>query len=179
MIGGLDAPTSGEVILDGVQLSSLNDNSRTRLRRQKIGFIFQFYNLIPVLKAVENAALPLILDGVNPQEAHGTALEWLKRLGLEDRINHLPSELSGGQQQRIAIARALAANPVLILADEPTGNLDSRTTDDIVSLLRKICKEWDRTILMVTHNPRISSNADRIVFLKDGSIVSDSIISGK
>jgi putative ABC transport system ATP-binding protein len=177
MIGGLDEPTSGEVILDGVNLSSLNDNSRTRLRRQKIGFIFQFFNLIPVLKAVENAALPLILDGVSLPEARGTAVEWLKRLGLEDRLNHLPSELSGGQQQRVAIARALVTNPVLILADEPTGNLDSRTTDDIASLLRKTCREWERTILIVTHNPRISSNADRIVFLKDGSIVDDSRIS--
>jgi putative ABC transport system ATP-binding protein len=177
LIGGLDRPSSGSVLVAGDDLTQLNDDALTQLRRRKIGFIFQFYNLIPVLTAVENAALPLILDGVQPEKAHVQAAEWLSRFELQDRIDHKPDQLSGGQQQRVAIARALVTEPTLILADEPTGNLDSRAADEIVNLLRWIADEWGRTILMVTHNPRLSAYADRIIFLKDGKIVDDSQIS--
>jgi putative ABC transport system ATP-binding protein len=178
LIGGLDRPTSGQVILDGHKLAQLNDNALTELRRHKVGFVFQFYNLIPVLTAVENAALPLILDGVGSGEARARAKQWLERIGLQDRLTHRPDALSGGQQQRVAIARALVTEPALILADEPTGNLDSRAGDDIARLLRQISDEWGRAILMVTHDPRISAYANRIVLLKDGTIVDDTHISG-
>jgi len=178
LIGGLDRPTSGQVILDGRKLAQLNDNALTELRRRKVGFVFQFYNLIPVLTAVENAALPLILDGIKPGEARTRATQWLERIGLQDRLTHRPDALSGGQQQRVAIARALVTEPALVLADEPTGNLDSRAGDDIARLLRQISDEWGRTILMVTHDARISAYANRIVFLKDGAIVDDTHISG-
>lgn len=178
LIGGLDQPTSGRVILAGRQLGQLNDDVLTRLRREKIGFVFQFYNLIPVLNALENAALPLTLDGMKQAEAYERAAAWLGRVGLSDRLHHRPDELSGGQQQRVAIARALAAEPMLILADEPTGNLDSRAADEIVGLLRQVADEWGRTILMVTHDPRLAAHADRIVFLKDGRIVDETRLSG-
>ena len=178
LIGGLDRPTSGQVILDGRKLAQLNDNALTELRRRKVGFVFQFYNLIPVLTAVENAALPLILDGIKPGEARTRAKQWLERIGLQDRLTHRPDALSGGQQQRVAIARALVTEPALVLADEPTGNLDSHAGDDIARLLRQISGEWGRTILMVTHDARISAYANRIVFLKDGAIVDDTHISG-
>ena len=178
LIGGLDRPTSGQVILDGRKLAQLNDDALTELRRRKVGFVFQFYNLIPVLTAVENAALPLILDGIKPGEARTRATQWLERIGLQDRLTHRPDALSGGQQQRVAIARALVTEPALVLADEPTGNLDSRAGDDIARLLRQISGEWGRTILMVTHDARISAYANRIVLLKDGAIVDDTHISG-
>ncbi|MEW6230349.1 MAG: ABC transporter ATP-binding protein [Bacillota bacterium] len=178
LVGGLDRPTSGRVILDGHDLARLNDTELTRLRRRKIGFVFQFFNLIPVLAAGENAALPLILDGVKPAEARSRAAEWLRRVGLQDRIGHKPHQLSGGQQQRVAIARALVAEPALIVADEPTGNLDSRASDEIAGLLRQISDQWDRTVLMVTHDPRIAAYADRIIFLKDGTIVDETYLSG-
>ena len=173
LVGGLDRPTSGRVIVDGYDLAGLSDNALTELRRRRIGFVFQFFNLIPVLKAHENAALPLILDGVKPAEAYTRATDWLRRMGLSDRIDYRPDQLSAGQQQRVAMARALASEPALILADEPTGNLDSRASDEIAGLLRQICDEWGRTILMVTHDPRIAAYADRIVFLKDGTIVDE------
>jgi putative ABC transport system ATP-binding protein len=179
LIGGLDRPSSGSVKIDGVDLTTLDDTRLTELRRRKIGFIFQFFNLIPVLSAVENAALPLILDGVKPAQARERAADWLSRVGLDNRRSHRPSELSGGQQQRVAIARALASEPALILADEPTGNLDSRAGDDIASLLRQIAGEWNRTILMVTHDPRIAASANRMVFLKDGTIVDDTRLAAQ
>lgn len=178
LIGGLDTPTSGRVILDGQDMSTLNDDQLTELRRRRIGFIFQFFNLIPVLSARENAALPLMLDGAKPAEAQAKAEEWLKRFGLGERLDHRPSQLSGGQQQRVAIARALASDPALVLADEPTGNLDSRAADDIANLLHQISKEWGRTVLMVTHDPRISAYADRIIFLKDGTVVDETSLEG-
>ena len=178
LLGGLDRPTSGRVIIDGHDLAQLNDNELTGLRRRKIGFVFQFYNLIPVLGAGDNVALPLILDGAKQAGARARAEEWLHRVGLRERMDHRPDQLSGGQQQRVAIARALVAEPALILADEPTGNLDTRAGDEIAGLLRHICDEWGRTILMVTHDPRISAYADRIVFLKDGQIVDDTPLSG-
>lgn len=177
LIGGLDKPTSGRVIVDGHDIDKLNDTQLTELRRRKIGFVFQYFNLIPVLTACENAALPLILDGVKQSDANNRAAEWLARMGLKDRINHRPDQLSGGQQQRVAIARALVAEPILILADEPTGNLDTRASDEIALLLRQISEEWNRTVVMVTHDPRIAAHADKIVFLKDGSIVEETQLS--
>jgi putative ABC transport system ATP-binding protein len=173
LIGGLDRPTSGRVLIENVSLSDLNDDKLTELRRRKIGFVFQFFNLIPVLNATENAALPLMLDGVSPAEAKKRAREWLTRVGLENRLTNRPDQLSGGQQQRVAIARALAAEPALVLADEPTGNLDTRAGDEIAGLLRQVSDEWGRAVVMVTHDPRIAAYADRIVFLKDGKLVDD------
>jgi len=178
LIGGLDRPTSGRVLLDGQDLAALDDNHLTEIRRRKVGFVFQFFNLIPVLSALENAALPLMLDGIKPAEAKQRAQEWLERVGLVDRLEHRPDQLSGGQQQRVAMARALSTEPALILADEPTGNLDSRAGDEIANLLRQISDQWEQTILMVTHDPRIAAYADRIVFLKDGTIVDEAHLSG-
>lgn len=178
LVGGLDRASEGEVVLDGQELFSLNDAHLTELRRRKIGFIFQFYNLLPMLSAVENAALPLILDGVKPELANSKAGEWLSRFGLGKRLKSRPDQLSGGQQQRVAIARALASEPVIILADEPTGNLDSRSSDEIAGLLRKVVDDYKRTVLMVTHDPRIAAYADRILFLKDGKIVEETTLSG-
>jgi putative ABC transport system ATP-binding protein len=176
LIGGLDRVTEGRVLLDGHDIATLDDTHVTELRRRKVGFVFQFYNLIPVLTAIENAALPLTLDGVKPAEARERAVNWLKRIGLEDRLSNRPDQLSGGQQQRVAIARALVAEPALILADEPTGNLDSRAGDEIAGLLKRISEEWKRAILMVTHDPRIAAYSDRIIFLKDGSIVDETCL---
>ncbi|MCL5292398.1 MAG: ABC transporter ATP-binding protein [Actinobacteria bacterium] len=176
LIGGLDRPTSGRVLVDGDDLAELDDTTLTEIRRRRMGFVFQFFNLIPILGAAENAALPLVLDGVKPAVAKAKAVEWLERLGLPDRVDNRPDELSGGQQQRVAMARALTNDPALILADEPTGNLDSRAADEIAGLLRRISSEWGRTVLMVTHDPRIAANADRIVFLKDGTIVNETYL---
>ncbi len=178
LIGGLDRPTEGRVLLDGQDLNRLSDDALTALRRRRIGFVFQFFNLIPVLTALENVALPLLLDGVRPQEVRRRATEWLSRLGLGDRLHYRPDQLSGGQQQRVAIARALVAEPDLILADEPTGNLDSRAGDEIAALLRRIASDWGRTVLLVSHDPRIAAHADRILFLKDGRIVDEARLSG-
>jgi len=171
LIGGLDRPTRGEILLDGQALSRMDDDTLTRTRRQKIGFVFQFFNLIPVLGALENAALPMVLDGVPRAQAWEAARQWLSLVGLGDRLQHRPNELSGGQQQRVAIARALAHEPLLVLADEPTGNLDSRAGDEVVGLLRSIAGEWGRSVMMVTHDPRMAAYADRIIFLKDGQMV--------
>jgi putative ABC transport system ATP-binding protein len=173
LLGGLDRPTEGQVVIDGRNLSELSDTALTALRRRKLGFIFQFFNLIPVLDATENAALPLTLDGVPMPQARAKAVEWLERVGLAKRLNSRPDQLSGGQQQRVAIARALIAEPSLILADEPTGNLDTHASDEIAGLLRQVSDEWQRAVVMVTHDPRIAAYADRIIFLKDGTIVDD------
>jgi putative ABC transport system ATP-binding protein len=176
LIGGLDRPSQGKVLINGNSLAEMDDDSLTELRRRQIGFVFQFFNLIPVLSAVENAALPLLLDGSKQIEARDTAIEWLSRFDLADRLQNRPDQLSGGQQQRVAIARALVAEPSLILADEPTGNLDTRASDEIAGLLRQVTKEWGRTVVMVTHDPRIAAYADRIVFLKDGRVVDDTLL---
>jgi putative ABC transport system ATP-binding protein len=173
LLGGLDRPSEGRVAVDGISLAEMKDDELTRLRRKRMGFVFQFFNLIPVLTAVENAALPITLDGTKPSAAKKRAAEWLRRLGLEDRLNNRPDQLSGGQQQRVAVARALVSAPILILADEPTGNLDTKSGDEIASLLRKVAKEYGRTVVMVTHDPRIAAYADRIIFLKDGRIVDE------
>jgi putative ABC transport system ATP-binding protein len=179
LLGGLDRPSSGSISIDGQKLTELNDNELTELRRRKIGFVFQFFNLIPVLDAVENAALPMTLDGVSQIEARRRAEDWLNKVGLAQRHDHKPSQLSGGQQQRVSIARALTTNPALILADEPTGNLDTRASDDIAALLRQAANEWGRAVVVVTHDPRIAAHADRIIFLKDGSIVEETILEPK
>jgi putative ABC transport system ATP-binding protein len=179
LLGGLDRPSDGKVIIEGTSIAEMDDDRLTELRRRKIGFVFQFFNLIPVLNAVENAALPVTLDGVKPAEAQKKAAEWLSRFGLSDRLASRPDQLSGGQQQRVAIARALAAEPSLILADEPTGNLDTRSGDEIASLLRDVSKQYGRTVIMVTHDPRIAAYADRIVFLKDGKVVDETLLERK
>lgn len=179
LLGGLDKPSQGYVMIGGHNLTDLNDDKLTELRRRKIGFIFQFFNLIPVLNAVENAALPITLDGVKSAEAKIKATEWLTRFGLSDRLINRPDQLSGGQQQRVAIARALVADPELILADEPTGNLDTRSSDEIASLLRDVSKQYGRTVVMVTHDPRIAAYADRIIFLKDGKVIDETLLDRK
>ncbi|MBK8459954.1 MAG: ABC transporter ATP-binding protein [Micropruina sp.] len=176
LIGGLDTPTSGSVRLDGQDLNDLGDDKVTELRRRRIGFVFQFFNLIPVLSAVENAALPLTLDGVRDAEARATV--WLQRVGLGDRVRNRPDELSGGQQQRVAVARALSTEPALVLADEPTGNLDSRSGAEIAALLQQVAGEWGRSVLMVTHDPRIASYAGRLVLMRDGKIIGDTGLDG-
>jgi putative ABC transport system ATP-binding protein len=173
LLGGLDRPTAGQVLIDGHNLSTLSDAALTELRRRKLGFVFQFFNLIPVLDATENAALPLTLDGVPLAKARAKANEWLTRVGLGNKLASRPDQLSGGQQQRVAVARALVAEPSLILADEPTGNLDTRASDEIAGLLRQVSDEWQRAVVMVTHDPRLAAYADRILFLKDGTIVDD------
>ncbi len=173
LLGGLDRPTSGRVMIDSHDLTDLSDAKLTELRRRKIGFVFQFFNLIPVLDATENAALPLTLDGVKPAAAKAKAAEWLNKVGLGNRLYNRPDQLSGGQQQRVAIARALVADPALILADEPTGNLDTHASDEIAALLRQVSDDWGRAVLMVTHDPRLAAYADRIIFLKDGTLVDE------
>lgn len=179
LIGGLDHASDGSVSVDGHTLSELDDDSLTELRRRKMGFVFQFYNLIPVLTALENAALPITLDGAKSGEAQKKASEWLIRFGLGERLSHRPDQLSGGQQQRVAIARALVAEPQLILADEPTGNLDTKSSDEIAGLLRQVSKEFGRAVIMVTHDPRIAAYADRIIFLKDGKVAEETILEKK
>jgi len=178
LIGGLERPTSGTVRLRESDLSTLDDDALSRLRRTELGFIFQFYNLIPVLTAHENVAMPLILDGIPRAEALKRADEMLAQVGLADRGTHRPAELSGGEQQRVALARALVAHPALILADEPTGNLDSRSSDEVVQQLRRVTDDLGRTIVVVTHDPRVAAYADRIIFLKDGQIVDENRLQG-
>ena len=176
LLGGLDTPTAGTVSIDGNPLGALPDDRLTELRRRRIGFVFQFFNLIPVLDAVENASLPLRLDGA--REAGERATAWLTRVGLGDRLHNRPDQLSGGQQQRVAIARALSTDPALVLADEPTGNLDSRSATEIGELLRQVSSEWGRSVLMVTHDPRIAAFAQRLVLMRDGRVVDDLPLDG-
>jgi putative ABC transport system ATP-binding protein len=178
LLGGLDHPTEGKVFLNEQDISTLRDNALSALRRQKIGFVFQFFNLIPVLTAQENVAMPLILDGVPRGEALQRADEVLEKVGLLERKSHRPAELSGGQQQRVTIARALVTDPAIILGDEPTGNLDSNSGDEVVNLMRKIVDDFGRTMIIVTHDPRVAAHADRIVFLKDGKIVDENNLKG-
>ena len=171
MLGGLDRPTSGEVWIAGQSLFSMKDEALTIFRRRKIGFVFQAYTLVPVLSVYENVLLPVQLDGGTPDEGYlGQVIE---TLGLESRLGSLPSQLSGGQQQRVAIARALAAKPALLLADEPTGNLDSRTSQDVLSLLKVTSRRFSQTIVMITHNEEIAQLADRIIRIEDGRIYTE------
>jgi putative ABC transport system ATP-binding protein len=171
ILAGLDKPTSGTVTLDGVEITALDDAELTKLRRDKLGFVFQFFNLLPVLTAEENLVLPLSIAGRKPDG------EWLDRLigtvGLEDRRTHRPSELSGGQQQRVAVARALVSRPAVVFADEPTGNLDSKASGDVLLLLRGAVDEFGQTVVMVTHDPAAAAHADRLITLRDGQIVHD------
>ena len=172
LLGGLDTPSSGEIYLAGQPLSRLNDRKLTLLRRRKVGFIFQFYNLLPTQTALENVALPLLIDGKRMRQQRPWVGSMMERVGLSDRINHRPDQLSGGQQQRVAIARAFITKPEIVLADEPTGNLDSKSGIAVLELLKQACQELAATIVMVTHEARAASFAHRIVFLKDGLIVS-------
>ena len=169
MLGGLDRPTDGKVIVDGKDIFSLKDEALTIFRRRKIGFVFQSYNLVPVLNVYENIVLPIELDGGKINREFVQKI--VQTLGLDSRLNALPSQLSGGQQQRVAIARALAAAPAIILADEPTGNLDSRTSQDVLSLLKVTSQKFSQTIVMITHNEEIAQMADRIIRIEDGRIV--------
>ena len=171
LLAGLDRPTSGSVVLAGTELSDLGDKELTALRRDKVGFVFQSFNLLPVLSAEENILLPLSIAGREPDR------QWVDRLidtiGLRERLGHRPAELSGGQQQRVAVARALASQPAVVFADEPTGNLDSKTSAEVMELLRRSVDEFGQTIVMVTHDPRAAAYADRLVELEDGKIVRD------
>lgn len=171
LIGGVDRPTSGKVLIDGKDIYKYNDDELAIFRRRQVGLIYQFYNLIPILNVEENITLPLSLDNreINKQKLD----ELIKVLGLESRRKHLPNELSGGQQQRTSIGRAMITNPAIILADEPTGNLDSKASDEIVALLKKSNKDYKQTIVMITHNMEIAKCADRIIKIKDGKIVKE------
>jgi putative ABC transport system ATP-binding protein len=170
-LAGLDRPTSGSVTVDGVELTGLDDKRLTKLRRDRIGFIFQTFNLLPVLSAEENILLPLSIAGRKPDQ------EWLDRLidtiGIRDRLSHRPAEMSGGQQQRVAVARALVSRPAVVFADEPTGNLDSKSSGDVLALLRQAVDEFDQTVVMVTHDAHAASFADRLLVLADGRIMHD------
>ena len=169
MLGGLDRPTSGTVTVDGKELSAMRDEELTIFRRRKIGFVFQNYNLVPVLNVYENIVLPIQLDGNAPDKAYVERI--IETLGLEAKLQNLPNNLSGGQQQRVAIARALAAKPAIILADEPTGNLDSATSLDVMGLLKVTAQKFSQTIVMITHNEELAQMADRIIRIEDGRIV--------
>ncbi len=169
MLGGLDYPTEGSVIVDGNDISHLKEDALAIFRRRKIGFVFQSYNLVPVLNVYENIVFPIQLDGNKMDAAYVNQI--IKTLGLENKVHSLPSQLSGGQQQRVAIARALAAKPAIILADEPTGNLDSRTSQDVLGLLKVTSKKFEQTIAMITHNEEIAQMADRIIRIEDGKIM--------
>lgn len=169
MIGGLDVPTSGKVFVDGTELSKLNEEQLTIFRRRKIGFVFQNYNLVPVLNVYENIALPVELDGGKVDK--NFLQKVVAFLGLKDKLNSMPSNLSGGQQQRVAIARALIARPTIVLADEPTGNLDSKTSMDVLGLMKTSSYEFKQTLVMITHNNEIAQLADRIIHIEDGKIV--------
>lgn len=171
LIGGVDRPTSGKVLIDGKDIFKFDDDKLAIFRRRQIGLIYQFYNLIPILNVEENITLPLDLDNRVPNKENLNSL--IRLLGLEKRKNHLPNELSGGQQQRTSIGRALITNPTLILADEPTGNLDSKSSDEIVELLCKSNKDYKQTIIMITHNMEIAKCADRIIKIEDGKIVKE------
>ncbi len=171
LIGGVDRPTRGKVFIDGKNIYEMNDDQLAIFRRRQVGIIYQFYNLIPILNVEENITLPLELDNRNVKKRD--LKELLELLGLERRKNHLPNELSGGQQQRVSIGRALITHPAIILADEPTGNLDSKSSDEIVSLLKKSNKDYKQTIIMITHNMEIAKQADRIIKIEDGKIVQE------
>ena len=171
LLGGVDKPTSGEIIIDGENIYKLNENNLAIFRRRQVGLIYQFYNLIPILNVEENITLPILLDSRKPDEKY--LKEIIETLGLKSRVKHLPNELSGGQQQRVSIGRALMNRPALLLADEPTGNLDSKASNDIIELLKLSNQKYKQTIIMITHDHKLALNADRIITIEDGKIVSD------
>ena len=173
ILGGVDVPTSGNVIIDKTDISQLNETALAIFRRRQIGLVYQFYNLIPILTVEENLTLPLLLDGKKPDAK--TVGNLVNQLGLEQRLQHLPNQLSGGQQQRVSIGRALINNPALLLADEPTGNLDSENSREIISLLRRFNKQSNQTVIIITHDDRIALSADRVIAIEDGKIVRDEV----
>lgn len=173
ILGGVDVPTSGNVIIDKTDISQLNETALAIFRRRQIGLVYQFYNLIPILTVEENLTLPLLLDGKKPDAK--TVGNLVNQLGLEQRLQHLPNQLSGGQQQRASIGRALINNPALLLADEPTGNLDSENSREIISLLRRFNKQSNQTVIIITHDERIALSADRVIAIEDGKIVRDEV----
>lgn len=173
ILGGVDVPTSGNVIIDKTDISQLNETDLAIFRRRQIGLVYQFYNLIPILTVEENLTLPLLLDGKKPDAK--TVGNLVNQLGLEQRLQHLPNQLSGGQQQRVSIGRALINNPALLLADEPTGNLDSENSREIISLLRRFNKQSNQTVIIITHDERIALSADRVIAIEDGKIVRDEV----
>jgi len=179
LLGGLDTPTSGEIYISDQALSELNNKQITLSRRKNVGFVFQFFNLMPMLSAEENIMLPIIIDGKNPKKFKERLDQLLELIGLSNRRDHRPDQLSGGEQQRVAVARALISNPAILLADEPTGNLDSKTGQEIMQLLRKSCEEFKQTVVVVSHDPRAAAYADRVVFLKDGNIIKEVIFSSE
>lgn len=171
ILGGVDKPTSGKVYVDNIDVYEKSNSNLAIFRRREVGLIYQFYNLIPILNVKENMTLPVLLDNKKVDEDYLNEL--IKTLGLEDRINHLPNELSGGQQQRVSIGRALINHPKILLADEPTGNLDSKNSNEIIDLLKLSNKKYNQTIIMITHNPNLALKADRIITLEDGKIIND------
>ena len=173
LLGGVDHPTSGRVLIDGEDIYALSESSLAVFRRRQVGLIYQFYNLLPVLNVEENITLPLLLDGQHPDKAQLGQL--VHTLGLENRLNHLPNQLSDGQQQRVSIGRALIANPAIVLADEPTGNLDSKNSQEIIDLLKISNSMYQQTVIIITHDPSIALKADRILRIEDGRIVSDEV----
>lgn len=173
ILGGVDTATGGQVIINGTDISTLDETALAIFRRRQIGLIYQFYNLIPILTVEENLTLPLLLDGRTPDKQQIETLA--QKLGLYNRLSHLPSELSGGQQQRVSIGRALLNNPALLLADEPTGNLDSENSKEIMELLRRFNKEYKQTVIIITHDERIALSADRVIAISDGRIVRDEV----
>lgn len=176
ILGGVDTPTSGRVVINNQDISQLDETALAIFRRRQIGLIYQFYNLIPILTVEENLTLPILLDGRKPDKRQIDDL--VKKLGLESRLNHLPNQLSGGQQQRVSIGRALVNNPALMLADEPTGNLDSENSKEIVSLLRHFNKQYNQTVIIITHDEKIALSADRIISIEDGKITRDEVKMG-
>lgn len=174
ILGGVDTPTDGHVYVDGTDITTLDETALAIFRRRQIGLIYQFYNLIPILTVEENMTLPLLLDDKKVDRAHFDSL--VQVLGLQHRLEHLPSELSGGQQQRVSIGRALMNNPAILLADEPTGNLDSKNSKEIVELLRSFNKSLNQTVIIITHDERIALDADRVIAVEDGKIVKDEVI---
>ena len=176
ILGGVDVPTSGSVVINQTDISNLDETALAIFRRRQIGLIYQFYNLIPILTVQENLTLPLLLDGRKTDKKQIDTL--VKRLGLENRLDHLPNQLSGGQQQRVSIGRALVNNPALMLADEPTGNLDSENSKEIISLLRQFNKEFNQTVIIITHDEKIANSADRVITIEDGKITGDEVRIG-
>ncbi|MGM0771670.1 MAG: ABC transporter ATP-binding protein [Halobacteriota archaeon] len=173
MIGILDTPTSGTILIDGENVTTMSDEERSRARNEMLGFIFQYHHLLPDFSALENVMMPLLIAGKSRHEAKRIATDLLKEVGLEDRMDHRPNQLSGGQNQRVAVARALANNPKIVIGDEPTGNLDSHSSDKIYELLRKLNREHDQTFILVTHDENMAAKTDRIIRLVDGKIVNE------